>query len=54
MRRAARLVCLGWTVLALSGMAQATVGRKAGSFDVSAGGEAVYSIPFAAPPRVRA
>jgi hypothetical protein len=53
MQRAARWVCLGWTLLAFSGTAQAAVGRTAGTFDVSAGGEAVYSIPFAAPPGVR-
>ena len=53
MQRAARWVCLGWTVFAFSGTAQATVGRTAGTFDVSAGGEAVYSVPFAAPPGVR-
>jgi YD repeat-containing protein len=53
MQRPARLACLGWTVFVFSGTAQAAVGRTAGSFDVSAGGEAVYSIPFAAPPGVR-
>ena len=53
MRRVARWVCLGWTVFAFSGPAQAAVGRTAGSFDVSAGGEAVYSVPFSAPPGVR-
>jgi hypothetical protein len=53
MHIAARLACLGWTVFAFAGTAQAAVGRTAGAFDVSAGGEALYSIPFAAPPGVR-
>ncbi|MDH4313106.1 MAG: FG-GAP-like repeat-containing protein, partial [Gammaproteobacteria bacterium] len=53
MRSAARLACLGWTMFEFSGTAQAAVGRTAGTFDVSAGGEAAYSIPFAAPPGVR-
>jgi hypothetical protein len=48
MHIAARLACLGWTVFIFSGTAQAAVGRTAGTYDVSAGGEAVYSIPFAA------
>ncbi|MCX7054479.1 MAG: FG-GAP-like repeat-containing protein, partial [Proteobacteria bacterium] len=53
MHIAARLACLGWSMFAFSGTAQAAVGRTAGAFEVNGGGEAVYSIPFAAPPGVR-